>query len=48
MVELLQKIKIGKSTKGFVEGSQKLWLSVANAKINNLIKEAEETATIAK
>lgn len=41
MVELLQKIKFGDTgvtKKGFVEGSEKLWLSVANAKIHNLIK----------
>jgi len=40
MIELLQKIKLGDKSakKGFVEGSSKLWLSVANAKINNLIK----------
>lgn len=51
LVEMLQKIKLGSgpaSKKGFVEGSDKLWLSVANAKIHNLIKESEEMATIAK
>ena len=51
LVEMLQKIKFGganKTKKGFVEGSDKLWLSVTNAKIHNLIKDSEETATIAK
>ena len=50
MVELLQKIKLGDGStkKGFVEGTSKLWLSVANAKVNNLIKESEETLSIAK
>ena len=51
MVEMLQKIRIGddsSSKKGFVEGSNKLWLSVVNAKIHNLIKESEEQNTIAK
>ena len=49
MVEMLQKIKLGEnSKKGFVADSDKLWLSVANAKINNLIKDVEESATIAK
>jgi len=50
MIELLQKIKLGSglTKKGFVESSNKLWLSVANAKINNLIKESEETVSIAK
>jgi len=51
MVEMLQKIKVGdgsSSKKGFVEGSNKLWLSVVNAKIHNLIKESEEQGTIAK
>ena len=50
MIELLQKIKLGDggTKKGFVEGSSKLWLAVANAKINNLIKQSEETVTIAK
>ena len=49
MVEMLQKIKLGEnSKKGFVADSEKLWLSVANAKINNLIKDVEESATIAK
>ena len=49
MVEMLQKIKFtGESKKGFVEGTDKLWLSVANAKIHSLIKENEESLTIAK
>lgn len=51
LVELLQKLKFGqgeKSKKGFVEDSNKLWLSVANAKVHSLIKEAQETATVAK
>ena len=41
MIEQLQKLKFGTGEnvkKGFVEGSEKLWLSVANAKIHNLIK----------
>lgn len=45
MVETLQKIKFGDkdvAKKGFVEGTEKLWLSVANAKIHNLIKKDEE------
>lgn len=50
MVELLQKIKLGDGStkKGFVEGTTKLWLSVANAKVNNLIKENEETISVAR
>ena len=50
MVELLQKIKLGDggTKKGFVEGTSKLWLSVANAKVNNLIKENEETVSVAQ
>ena len=51
MVEMLQKIKFGDkdvAKKGFVEGSEKLWLSVANAKIHNLIKQNEESVTISK
>lgn len=51
LVEMLQKIKFGASKddkKGFVEGTDKLWLAVANAKIHSLIKDSEETATIAK
>ena len=47
LVEVLQKIKLGKDSekakKGFVGDSDKLWLSVVNAKIHNLIKESEET-----
>ena len=51
LVELLQKLKFGQgenSKKGFVEDSNKLWLSVANAKVHSLIKEVQETATVAK
>ena len=49
MVEMLQKLKFSNETKkGFVEGTEKLWLSVTNAKIHNLIKTFEESATIAK
>lgn len=51
MVEMLQKIKCGEkmvAKKSFVEGSDKLWLSVANAKIHNLIKENEETMTVSQ
>ena len=50
-VKLLQKLKFGEASsqrKGFVEDSNKLWLSVANAKINNLIKGSEETLTVAR
>ena len=47
---MLQKIKLGsdseKAKKGFVGDSDKLWLSVVNAKIHNLIKESEETYAI--
>ena len=49
MVEMLQKLKFSNETKkGFVEGTEKLWLSVTNAKIHNLIKAFEESSTIAK
>lgn len=51
LVEMLQKIKYGDksvSKKGFVDGGEKLWLSVVNAKIHNLIKQEEESSTIAK
>ena len=53
-MEVLQKIKLGQddgdttAKKGFVSGSDKLWLSVVNAKIHNLIKESEETVSISK
>lgn len=49
MVEMLQKLKFGEGgKKGLVDGSDKLWLSVANAKIHNLIKQREESLDIAK
>ena len=51
MIEQLQKLKFGTGDnvkKGFVEGSEKLWLSVANAKIHNLIKEVDQQGSIAK
>ena len=48
MVEQLQKLKFSDTKKGFVEGSEKLWLSVANAKIHNLIKSDEGSTMIAK
>ena len=51
MIEQLQKLKFGTGDnvkKGFVEGSEKLWLSVANAKIHNLIKGVDQQGSIAK
>ena len=51
MIELLQKIQFGDNSlakKGFVEGSEKLWLLVVNAKIHSMIKQNEETLVISK
>ena len=48
LIDMLQKLKLGGTAKkGFVKDSENLWLLYVNNKVNAVIKESEDLATLA-